>query len=187
MICEEILQQLETYCPVDSQDARTKQLLSKFVHSYGFADLRLLVEKRLTCSAWIVNELWSHVLLIYRENPCQWCCPGGNPESNDLSLVAAARRYAGDLLQSKVIELHLLQKGIFDLEVQEIVIADRPTSIYQFDIRFLFSARGNIERIASETPLLHGWFPLKQVEAMMKDESLRRLIKKTFLRNCPPA
>ena len=131
-----------------------------------------------TASAFIVDEQFSQILLIFQAKLQRWLQPGGHIDDDDEDVEAAARREIAE--ETGLTDLTLLAAPL-DLDVHAIPAYGSVPAHLHFDVRFLFCAPRGAGVAGSDA---HGlrWVPLQQVSGDPYDESVLRAVRKIAAR-----
>lgn len=128
-----------------------------------------------TASAFIMSPDRSALLLVLHGKLGRWLQPGGHIEPADTDLLAAARREASE--EVGLSDLELLTPSPFDLDVHDIPALRGEPSHAHFDVRFLFRARDEAVRAASDANAAR-WVKLSEVDLTSSDRSVMRAVEK---------
>jgi len=127
----------------------------------------------ITGSVWLVNGTGSHVLLTHHRKLGRWLQLGGHSDGEPDTLAAAKR----EAREESGLEVDALDAGIFDLDVHEIPARKSDPAHYHYDVRFLFSARGETFYVSDESLDL-AWVPVHELDAYSTEESVLRMGRK---------
>jgi 8-oxo-dGTP pyrophosphatase MutT (NUDIX family) len=128
-----------------------------------------------TGSAWIVNQEYSRVVLLYHAKLQKWVQPGGHCDGESNAL-AVAHREAEEETGLAVTPLSTL---VFDVDVHEIPEYWNTPAHLHFDVRYLFQADENQVPVCSEESKAVRWMSLDEASTLSGEESVRRMIEKT--------
>lgn len=122
----------------------------------------------ITGSAWMVDELGSHVLLVHHVKLNKWLQPGGHADGDE-NIVGVALREAQE--ETGLKKLSLITEEIFDIDIHPIPArVDFPEHLH-FDVRFIFQASQN-ETIQVSSESNHvAWFNLNSVASHAENNS----------------
>ena len=135
----------------------------------------------LTASAWIVNDDYSKVVLLYHAKLSKWVQSGGHIEEGETDLLLAAKREA---TEETGLAVEPIQSEIFDIDVHLIPEYWNTPDHFHYDIRFLFRADENQAPVVSHESKAVRWVSLDEAATLSKNSpSVVRMIEKT--RNMP--
>lgn len=170
-----VLQLLQAHQPFDSHEQQMLADIIAFVRTHEQFYSRALLVGHLTGSAWIVDETFSHALLLHHGKLNKWLQPGGHIE-DDADLLSASLREAREETGADV-RPHSL--SIFDVDVHEIPARPNEPAHFHYDIRFLLVADKTAPlQVSSESKDL-AWVALEQIEQFTQEESVLRMARKT--------
>lgn len=131
----------------------------------------------ITVSALVLSPDQKSVALIFHPFLKLWLQPGGHLETDDSSLLDAAKREV--LEEVSISDLSPLKAGIFDLDIHKIPEnpkKNQPSHLH-LDLRFLFQANTWDCKASSEIKESK-WVPLAEISQINTDNSVKRLISK---------
>lgn len=174
------IENLSAYQPFDEQESKYKTQIIDFLKVEDEPFSRETKSGHIVSGAFVVDEKFEHILLIYHAKLKKWLQPGGHCEQEDQTALGASQR---ELLEETGIDkAHPL--GLFDLDAH--VIPARPQFGHgehmHYDIRFLFvTATPDQVRISDESESFK-WVPISE----LKNSGLARIHKKLIqLRSFP--
>lgn len=126
----------------------------------------------ITGSAFLVDPTFTHTLLVHHGKLNRWLQPGGHADG-DPDVTAVARREANE--ETGVLQLHLLTKEIYDLDVHLIPARKDFPAHDHYDVRYLYRASMADRVIVSEESHDVRWVPLADLERYNGEASLLRL------------
>jgi 8-oxo-dGTP pyrophosphatase MutT (NUDIX family) len=173
---------LHVYTP---QDGDERAHLGRMQTLLGVAGNPLershFVPGHFTASAFVLSPDRARLLLIHHAKLDRWLQPGGHIEGHDPDVLGAARR---ELQEETGLEsIALESQGIFDLDVHAIPALGREPAHEHFDVRFLFHAP-SLQLHASSEVKAARWAPLSEIDEVMSDSSVVRVVRKLLPR--PP-
>ena len=169
---------LASYRPVDPHEIEMVRLTREFVGSHEDCFERSQSAGHVTGSAWIVDLDREYVLLTHHLKLGKWLQLGGHADG-DPDVLAVALREARE--ESGLEEIRPLSKGIFDVDVHRIPRRGDEKEHLHFDVRYLLEAdRRHALRLTSESRGL-AWVKVAEVERLTREESVLRMVRKTFL------
>ncbi len=172
---ESLLQLLSAHQPIDSQEQQMLERITAFVREHEMFHSRDLLIGHLTGSAWIVDETFSHALLLHHGKLNKWLQPGGHIE-DDADLLSASLREAREETGADVCPHSL---SIFDVDVHEIPARANEPAHFHYDIRFLLVADKTVPLLVSSESNDLAWVALEQIEQLTQEESVLRMVRKT--------
>ncbi len=173
-----ILDALASYRPADPHETEMVRLTREFVESHEDCFERSQAAGHITGSAWIVDLDRVYVLLTHHLKLGKWLQLGGHADG-DPDVLAVALREARE--ESGLEEIRPVSKGIFDVDVHRIPPRGDEKEHFHFDVRYLLEAdRKHPLRMTPESRGL-AWVRLGEVESLTNEESVLRMVRKTFL------
>jgi 8-oxo-dGTP pyrophosphatase MutT (NUDIX family) len=131
----------------------------------------------ITGSAWIVNPVFSKILLVLHAKLGRWLQPGGHADGEENVLNVALREAEEETGLRK---FKVLQPGIFDLDIHPIPARKDFAEHLHYDVRFLLQASEQDELTLSEESTDVKWFPLDELRsATLNNVSIMRMVGKT--------
>jgi 8-oxo-dGTP pyrophosphatase MutT (NUDIX family) len=172
-----ILNQLANYTASNEAEQAMVNSTTTFIQLHPDCFQRTLLIGHVTGSAWIVNETFTHVLLIHHFKLDRWLQPGGHCDGDDDVLNVAlkeAREETGLIVTPKT-------NRIFDVDIHHIPQRGEAPAHLHYDIRFLFSADMDqpLIRDQRETRDIK-WLPINEVALLNDEESVARMVRKTM-------
>jgi len=128
-----------------------------------------------TASAFVLSPERDALALIFHRKLRLWLQPGGHVESDDSTIVDAARREVAE--ETGIRDLSVERDGLFDIDVHRIPAHGTEPSHEHFDLRVLFVAGGRALRGSDEVEGLR-WAPFDDVATLTTDESVQRAVRK---------
>jgi 8-oxo-dGTP pyrophosphatase MutT (NUDIX family) len=130
----------------------------------------------LTASAWVLSPDRTEVLLLHHRKLGKWLQPGGHADGDE-DLLAVAQR---ELHEETGLVTATPVGDIFDLDIHDIPPFGDVPGHQHFDVRFLMVAgsrdvpQGNNESHAVR------WHPLHRIAELTDEESIRRMVEKSY-------
>ena len=182
---ESLLQLLHAHQPFDSHEQQMHERITAFVREHENFYSRNLLVGHLTGSAWIVDETFSHALLLHHGKLNKWLQPGGHIE-DDADMMSASLREAREETGADV-RPH--SPSIFDVDVHEIPARANEPAHFHYDIRFLLVADKTASLLVSSESNDLAWVALEKIGQLTQEESVLRMVRKIeqgFGRNPEP-
>ena len=171
-----LLSMLASYSTKDERENRMLSDTEKFVKSNPECFERSLLEGHVTASGWIVSEDRNSVLLMHHRKLDRWFQPGGHCDG-DPDVAGVARKEVEE--ETGLLDFHLVQNGIFDVDIHLIPANTKDAAHYHYDVRFLFEANPeNVLVINAESKDVK-WIPIQEVKNLNDSESIMRMVRKT--------
>ncbi len=172
---EPLLQLLSKHQPIDSHEQQMLARIIAFVREHEPFYSRDLLIGHLTGSAWIVDESFSHALLLYHGKLNKWLQPGGHIE-DDADMMSASLREAREETGADV-RPH--STTIFDVDIHEIPARPNEPAHFHYDIRFLLVADKTAPLLVSSESKALAWVAMDELETLTQEESVLRMVRKT--------
>ena len=173
------LQLLYAHQPFDLHEQQMLEDITAFVRAHENFYSRELLIGHLTGSAWIVDETFSHALLLHHGKLNKWLQPGGHIE-DDADLLSAALREARE---ETGVAVHPHSATIFDVDIHEIPARPDEPAHFHYDIRFLLIADRTAPLLVSSESMDLAWVALSEIETLTQEESVLRMGRKTLLQH----
>ncbi len=178
MIRQPILRLLANYTGSTPVEQAMVDRITEFIHAHPDCFERSLLTGHVTGSAWIVNEAFTHVLLIHHVKLDRWLQPGGHCDG-DGNVLNVALNEAGE-------ETGLTVKPktdhIFDVDIHQIPQRKDVPAHLHYDIRFLFVADMNQPLVINQRETRDiKWVPVGDVELLANEEGMMRMVRKTVV------
>lgn len=167
---------IAAHAPVDERESSHKSAMLSFVQKHHNFYQRSLAAGHITGSAWIVNPVLTHTLMLHHKKLDRWLQPGGHVEA-DAEIAATALREAQE--ETGITSFKTISNAIFDIDIHTIPANKNEPEHQHYDIRFLLQAELNAIPLTSDESNDVKWFPLDQVAAINDEPSILRMIKKT--------
>lgn len=174
----QLTQQLRDFVPVDALEAGHRERMLGLLSAQGdpFSGERY-EPGHFTASAFVLSPKRDALLLIHHKKLGLWLQPGGHIESEDQSVLHAAKREVFEEVGIAALDLELERDGVFDVDVHSIPARMTIPGHEHFDLRFLFRARTDAFA-ASDEVLSARWALLAEIEHSGTDESVLRAVRK---------
>lgn len=154
-----------------------KQFLELLEHPRAF--FRDHMPGHITASSWIIDRSRKFALLTHHAKLNRWLQPGGHADGHE-DVLAVAQREAYE--ETGLTSLHLLQPGIFDLDIHLIPARQDFPEHYHYDVRFLFEASKDESITISEESRALGWIANEDVPRKTGNNvSILRMAQKVTL------
>jgi 8-oxo-dGTP pyrophosphatase MutT (NUDIX family) len=167
---------LTTYAPEDEGErafrARMLALLDEQPEPFSRSSF---IPGHFTASAFVLDPDQQAVLLILHAKLHRWLQPGGHVNTEDVDILAAARREVSE--EVGLNDLPLAVEGIFDLDIHPIPALKAEPAHEHFDVRFLFRAPSHAYAAGSDAKAAR-WVKLGDVNELESDRSVLRAIQK---------
>lgn len=173
---EQVLQQLSAHRAFDAHEEQMRRRIAGFVTAHELFHSRALAIGHLTASAWILDETYSHALLLHHGKLHKWLQPGGHVE-NDPDLQTAAWREACE--ESGLRDVRPVFADIFDVDVHAIPARPGEPEHDHYDIRFLFTADKSSPFVISSESKSLAWVALERITELTQEESVLRMVRRT--------
>ena len=149
---------------------------TEFIQAHPDCFERTLLTGHVTGSAWIVNEAFTHVLLIHHFKLDRWLQPGGHCDG-DGDVLNVALKEAGE---ETGLTVKPKSDQIFDVDIHHIPQRKDVPAHLHYDIRFLFTAdMGQLLIINQQETSDIKWVPIGEVELLNDEEGVMRMVRKT--------
>ncbi len=172
-----LLNRLDQYSPFDEDEALTLLDMVEFVNQHPNCFDRELSIGHITGSAWIVDLDRSHVLLTHHRKLNRWLQLGGHSDGDPDTLKVALREGREE---SGIETLRPVTEAVFDIDIHLIPARKNEPEHYHYDVRFLIEADRNTPLVVSEESHDLAWVLLDEVENLIDEVSILRMLKKTY-------
>lgn len=171
-----LLQLLHAHQPFDGHEQQMHERIIAFVRDHENFYARELLIGHLTGSAWIVDETFSHALLVHHGKLNKWLQPGGHIE-DDADMLSAALREARE---ETGVAVRPHSPAIFDVDIHEIPARPDEPAHFHYDIRFLLIADRTAPLVVTSESKDLAWVALDKIEPLTQEESVLRMVRKTL-------
>src|ERR1035438_217746 len=162
---------------VDSHEAAMTADALHFIDEHPDCLWRTCRQGHLTGSAWIVDADRSRVLLTHHHKLDRWLQLGGHADG-DPDMAAVALREAAE--ESGLTNLRMVSGELFDFDPHEIPERGDEPAHWHFDFRFLVEADPAEPLLISSESKDLAWVEIGRVPTLNSEESMARLVRKTF-------
>ncbi len=167
---------LSNYSPMDENEALMLIDIMEFVEKHRNCFDRELSVGHITGSAWIIDNDRTHALLTHHKKLDRWLQLGGHSDG-DADTLAVALKEGRE--ESGLVDINAISEGIFDVDVHLIPARKTEPDHFHYDIRFLLEADRNTPLIISEESNDLAWVALDDIEQLVDDQSILRMLRKT--------
>jgi 8-oxo-dGTP pyrophosphatase MutT (NUDIX family) len=138
----------------------------------------------LTCSACVLDETSTRVLLLHHARLERWLQPGGHTELEDeLPLGAALRELREESGLAEATPLYGEHgSALVDLDVHEIPARAAEPAHLHYDLRYAFAVKGDAALQISEESTALRWIAIERLAELTDEESVTRLVARTVAR-----
>ena len=178
---ESLLQALKRYEARYPQDRARSSAIAAFVRRQEDCFLRSCLEGHITASAWVLSPEGRRFLLVHHKKLGAWLQPGGHADGEPDTLTVAlneSREESGLDAFEVVVEERDGPVLPLDVDVHTIPeYGDVPEHLH-YDIRYLLRASKEGPLSVSEESHDVRWFSWGEAEAVLEEESLRRMAER---------
>ncbi|WP_455205471.1 NUDIX hydrolase [Kaarinaea lacus] len=174
----ELLNLLENYRTRFMEEAAYVNRAYTFVCNHSNCFDRDLTPAHVTGSAWVVNPDRTHVLMLHHRKHDQWFQPGGHADG-DADILRVALRETAEESGLEADHIHLLQEGIFDLDIHTIPATPSFSQHDHIDVRFLVEIDHALPIPGNDESHEILWVPLEAVPRFNNNRSTYRMLEKT--------
>jgi 8-oxo-dGTP pyrophosphatase MutT (NUDIX family) len=174
-----LLDQLQLYLQRHPGERERVLQMLDFVEAQPKCFLRSCTPGHVTGSAWIVSADHEDFLLVHHKKLGRWLQVGGHADGEP-EVFRAALREAREESGLWHLEFYRAAEGIrpLDVDVHDIPAVGGEPAHLHYDMRFLLVARaGERTRPSGESHDVR-WFPMRELERVVKEESLLRMGRK---------
>jgi 8-oxo-dGTP pyrophosphatase MutT (NUDIX family) len=172
-----LLALLAAHVPHDANEHEMCRRLTQFVGDHDDCFERSLRIGHVTGSAWVLDTLYSHVLLTHHGKLDKWLQLGGHADGEPDVLRVAMREA---MEESGLTDIRPATESIFDVDIHLIPACGGEPEHFHYDVRFLFTAdRTEPLNLTNESKAL-AWVVLEQVGQLTREESILRMVRKTL-------
>ena len=174
-----LLDQIQQYMMTHPTERECSHRLVEFVEVEPRCFLRRCEPGHVTGSAWIVSADHESFLLAHHKKLDRWLQVGGHADGEP-EVFRAAFREAREESGLWHLEFPGGRRGIrpLDIDIHEIPAHGAEPAHLHYDVRFLLVARAGEQPRVSEESHAVRWFPMRELEQVVKEESLLRMGRK---------
>ncbi|HZY38049.1 MAG TPA: NUDIX hydrolase [Mucilaginibacter sp.] len=178
MTRQPILNLLASYTASNESELAGVHRTTEFIQSHPDCFERTLLTGHVTGSAWIVNEGFTHVLLIHHFKLNRWLQPGGHCDG-DGDVLNVALKEAGE---ETGLTVKPVSDRIFDVDIHQIPQRGDVPAHLHYDIRFLFTADMGQSLILNQQETRDiKWVLIREVSILNDSEGVMRMVLKTLM------
>jgi 8-oxo-dGTP pyrophosphatase MutT (NUDIX family) len=170
----DLLDLLKDYDDRFPNEKPTIDLFVKFVLENAACFDRSLTPGHVTGSAWLTNDVGSHVLLLHHKKLDKWLQLGGHADGNPDVLHVAVREAQEE---SGIINIAPLFRGIFDIDIHKIPARGSEKEHFHYDVRFALMASTTDVTQNDESNAL-AWVDIHKIETFTTEPSMVRMQQK---------
>ena len=152
-----LLVDLAEYEPADEEEAESLGFITDFLKSEAEPFSRRTQRGHITSSAFVLDESYANVLMVWHRKLKRWLQPGGHVEDDDESTSASAMREAREETGFSV-KPGVLGRRVFDVDVHRIPAYKGEPEHLHLDIRYIFIAAEKVGEADHEVR----WQPLDE-------------------------
>ncbi|MCG6970530.1 MAG: NUDIX hydrolase [Gammaproteobacteria bacterium] len=150
----------------------------EFVQAHPDCFDRELLPAHVTGSAWVVNPVRSHVLMLHHRKHDQWFQPGGHADG-DADILQVALRETAEETGVVPTQIILLSDAVFDVDIHGIPAGTHAPRHEHIDIRFLVEIDDKLPIPGNDESHDIGWVALHEVSRFNNNRSTYRMVEKT--------
>lgn len=172
---------LDAHLPADAAEAHSLAEMRRLLPRLAQPFSRHQPAAHFTASALLVDVEAGKIALLHHAKLRRWLQPGGHAEPDDGGLMhVTALREAREETGCEV-RLHDPTPTLLDVDVHLIPARGDEPAHHHLDLRFLMVAEDprRLTLNADESSAV-GWFGFDEAIALVDDEALRRLIRKSW-------
>lgn len=154
--------------------SRTCRFIMEHVNCFD----RELLPGHVSASAWIVNPVRSHVLLLHHRKLDLWLHPGGHADG-DPDILRVVMNEASEETGVAAEHIRLMSDAIFDVDIHTVYESEYSPRHEHFDIRFLMEIDDRLPLPGNDESHQVAWAPLEEVPRFNNTRSIFRLLQKT--------
>lgn len=170
-----LLDLLEKHSPIDENELKMTNETIEFVKTHEACFKRELLIGHVTGSAWIVNDVRTHILMMHHRKLNQWFQPGGHCDG-DPDVLNVALKEANE--ETGLENLKVVTGEIYDVDVHQIPERKGIPAHYHYDVRFLIEADMNEQLVVTEESNDLAWVSLEKIAEHNDSESIMRMARK---------
>ncbi len=175
---QQLLQLLADYRTPFNMEAGYVNRTRHFVEQHPDCFNRELLPGHVTGSAWVVNPARDQVLLLHHGKHHQWFQPGGHADG-DADILRVALRETHEETGLAPEHIHLVDAGIFDVDIHTIAASHRGPRHNHYDIRFLVEIDSTLPVPGSDESHQVLWVKLEDALRYNNNLSTCRMVEKT--------
>ncbi len=166
---------IDAYQPRTRDEAAIKERFTAFVANHPDCLERSLLIGHITASAWVVNPVGSHIVMVHHRKLHRWLQPGGHADGcRDPETVARTEVRE----ETGLDHLVRIAEVPFDLDIHPIPEHRGTPAHDHFDVRYAFRLQTDQPLVLSDESHQVAWVPINELEQFDPDPSILRMRKK---------
>lgn len=175
-----MIDEIINYIPYDDREKVEREIIISFLKNNKDAYSRESKLSHMTTSAWIVNQDFTKVLMIYHNIYKSWSWVGGHAD-NDTDLLHVIKKEINE--ETGLENIKLLSNGIYGLNILTVESHLKHGKIVNshlhLDIEYLFMANENdFIRIKEDENSNIAWIPIDEVVNKTSEEKMKPIYEK---------
>jgi len=174
---QQLITELIEYQPFNTIEGAHVSAVIDFMRENEDCFERSNLAGHLTGSGWIIDDRYTHCLLVHHKKLDRWLQPGGHADGNQNIQEVAQSEVEEETGLTNILPV----AGIFDVDVHMIPEHKGIPEHYHYDVRYLFITPIDTPLIISEESNDLRWFPLEDLAQLVGEEpSVLRLQEKSL-------
>lgn len=177
MSAEHLLDTVSSYQSEYPNEISYRKRFIELIQQHENCLNRSLLIGHITCSSWIIDSNYTHVLLTHHRKLDKWLQLGGHADGDSNVLRVAQREAMEESGIKSIIPVHA---DIFDIDIHTIPERYNEPQHEHFDIRYAFIADMNQELVINHESKELKWVTIGMVGKLVNNsESIMRMVEKT--------
>jgi 8-oxo-dGTP pyrophosphatase MutT (NUDIX family) len=175
MSAAKLVQLLKNYRSLWPREANTVSTYISFVESHVDCFERSQLSGHVTGSAWLVNDVGTHVLLTHHKKLNKWFQLGGHADGHSDVLEVALKEAREE---SGIDQISTVSSELFDIDIHEIpATKDEPAHLH-YDSRFALQVSDTDKFTVSDESHALAWIKIRELDQLTDEMSMLRMADK---------
>lgn len=170
---ETIYKEIAQYQPFNQQEVRDKEWFLKTLSKEENLLTRDNIKHHFTVSAWVVNDAFDEVLMVYHNIYQSYSWIGGHNDG-DADMIAVAKKELEE--ETGIKKYHLLSPEIFAFDILPVVQHMKKGKViaahWHINITYLFMADKQPLRIKADENQDVAWIKIKDLHHMVSEQEM---------------